>query len=1498
MAIGFARIEFVQRSNGKTACAKAAYNARTRIEFEGNCALDSQTFNWSSDAKPPFHEILLPSNAHEMFKSPQILWNAVEAKEKKHNSQVAMEVVLALPDDKTITLDDRIHLTKTFVQTHFVDKGLAAQIDIHSPERKIQITRNNQELGLFKGMYGNVVAEKNGVLAVQFNSTRTISFDSKEFTGFAEKENNWHAHVLITTRRFKTDGLELEDHKARDLMPRVCNGKVVSGPDWGKLWTDHQNQYFEEKGLNLRVDVPGIQPQEHLGPIRMRGRALSLLEEHSRLLEENVQKSMNPAEILEKLTERQSVFTQEDVERFLQKHLPFEHHDSVRQAFWTQKEVVPLVDKITNEATGKFSSENVLEEEKRILRLADHLESQETFKADLKKAPEYLEPLNDEQQKAFAAIVRGKKLVCLQGYAGTGKSHLLASLMKFYSSQNYRVRGFGPDSATADILKEKGFHSAENIYRFLFGMHNSRRHISHKNEVWILDEAGKLGNRPLLELLKYAEKYDVKVILAGDHAQLSSVERGGMFRLFCERYSPQILGDIQRQKKETHRAAAKDLATGNLGPAIDKLASASSIRWSSTKKEAMENLISSWTHDTRSIRSSATLLIAHTNDEVRVLNEMVRLVRKQRGELSGEEFSCETTMGKVYLSMGDRIEFRKNDKELVVTNGLSGVLVETKPDRFVVAVEAKDKKIRHIEFDPREYHSYQLGYASTYFRSQGRTVDRAYVLHSPALNKRLFYVGLTRHVKEAYYFVSKDQAYCLADLKRQASRDNLKENTNAYTTLDEIHAQQIREQKVHQIQELKDSDSFLDKVKGYGLAAYDLVKTKTGTFRERIQDRLPAAEFFNPKIEKPFLSAFVEAVPSEDPQQPEPHVSNVEHPNTPRRNTKAWASLDSEKKAVLESYFSSLDEASALHRVVAAEADGNPLPSAAHFKEWQELCAKRNASAHTLAQKTSADELKILLGKKTAEFIMEQASKHQKSLEREPKVPSHDIQDKLKENIEPLLYRLFPDGPIRKDRNSFRFGAKGSLSIKVSGDKAGQFFDFERQEGGGLLKLIQRELGLGRLEAQEWAKEFVGVSHDHPVPKSFQRAAAHSPKESEWVAVKPNSSRPAPRLEDLPAQKLHHFYEEVARHPYRDENSELLYYRLRLRDKQDPSKKITPPLSYGYWKSNPEKLLWEIKGFDSCKTVLYNLPHLKEDPKAPILIVEGEKTADQAKTKFPGEAFVVITWPNGSGSAKKADWTPLFGRDVVIWPDNDKPGFQAADDICRELKKVGIQSLRVVNPSELQKHFPEKWDLADPLPQNMPPDFPKQLLQASTHKGIDPQQVLARLSTYESTFQNRCRTNEILWRVDERLRPELEQKLGNQFRKINEIILNETARLLLKNKNPKHTDWQILVYEAAHGKEPTSWEIEKITQTVEQSPLRLQLEKKNEAYASLALDKAFTSLCESAFSGHKIQPKDLEQKFAHEEKVLQRQNDMQQSLETGRAERQKVHSMNPNSIQR
>jgi hypothetical protein len=140
MAIGYARIEFVKRSSGKNACAKAAYNSRSYIEFSGTEFQKQAIYDWSSKEPSSYHEVLLPAGVNEKFQAPSVLWNYAEQKETRINSVTAAELVLALPDDKEISLEDRIHLARTFIKQHFVDKGLAAQIDIHAHERILIIS--------------------------------------------------------------------------------------------------------------------------------------------------------------------------------------------------------------------------------------------------------------------------------------------------------------------------------------------------------------------------------------------------------------------------------------------------------------------------------------------------------------------------------------------------------------------------------------------------------------------------------------------------------------------------------------------------------------------------------------------------------------------------------------------------------------------------------------------------------------------------------------------------------------------------------------------------------------------------------------------------------------------------------------------------------------------------------------------------------------------------------------------------------------------------------------------------------------------------------------------------------------------------------------------------------------------------------------------------------------------------------------------------------------
>ena len=91
------------------------------------------------------------------------------------------------------------------------------------------------------------------------------------------------------------------------------------------------------------------------------------------------------------------------------------------------------------------------------------------------------------------------------------------------------------------------------------------------------------------------------------------------------------------------------------------------------------------------------------------------------------------------------------------------------------------------------------------------------------------------------------------------------------------------------------------------------------------------------------------------------------------------------------------------------------------------------------------------------------------------------------------------------------------------------------------------------------------------------------------------------------------------------------------------------------------------------------------------LLWKARKPPTQPASIFPDH--VCTTSPFGSANADKADWSPLHGRTVVIWPDNDGPGAKYAADVARL-----VPGAKVV---PVPASFPDKWDLADELPEGV-----------------------------------------------------------------------------------------------------------------------------------------------------------------------------------------------------
>ncbi|WP_175908932.1 DUF927 domain-containing protein [Burkholderia sp. BCC1640] len=175
------------------------------------------------------------------------------------------------------------------------------------------------------------------------------------------------------------------------------------------------------------------------------------------------------------------------------------------------------------------------------------------------------------------------------------------------------------------------------------------------------------------------------------------------------------------------------------------------------------------------------------------------------------------------------------------------------------------------------------------------------------------------------------------------------------------------------------------------------------------------------------------------------------------------------------------------------------------------------------------------------------------------------------------------------------------------------------------------------------------------------------------------------------------------RYDYVDANGRLCFVQLRLR--QADGKKTFCTLQV---KCREDGLLHWAGGMPPGLRPLFGLRDLVEgDQVMPVFVVEGEKAALALRGLWP---TVVVTSAGGAKAAAKTDWSPLAGRPVVIWPDNDEAGLKYQDQVIELIRAAGPSTqIKVVDAERVMRNlceaqgcsYDEKvnemtgWDVAD-----------------------------------------------------------------------------------------------------------------------------------------------------------------------------------------------------------
>jgi ATP-dependent exoDNAse (exonuclease V) alpha subunit len=675
-------------------------------------------------------EIMAPAGAPEWVKDRAELWNAAERAEDKStrrsSATTGRDIILALPHE--LTDEQRLAAVRQFAAALIQRYGVAVDFAIHAPDR-----------------YSD--------------------------------ERNFHAHVLMTTRRIGPDGF---GGKSRELDDYTTGPREIEAIR--VIWEKIGNRVLAEAGLDVRIDCRsyadrGVDREAtvHLGPVAsgmerngeatdlgnrnrsararnaerdrlaaeqetLSAEIIDLATERARRAEERELRAAirtgSPPKILDALTERRPTFNRYELNRALAKVIvDVQERAALTEQVLALDEVVALKESETA-PVSRYTTRRVLADEARVVGDATALTEAKGYELSQRQCDRLLARhpyLKEEQRAAIRHATEPSGFAVVAGESATGKSAALAVVRDGYEAQGYRVISMAWTNAVVQDMRRDGFGEAATIASEMKRLETGASRWDRRT-VLIVDEAGMLSTKHLAAVTGRARAAGAKLILAGDDKQLASIERGGLFGALKEQHAGAELHQVVRVSDAAQQRAFNLMHKDEFLPALAIFNNQGAIRWTGKEEEAFAGLVEQWGHDVAADPGKSRFVFAYTNADVGRLNAALRAVRAEQGTL-GADHTLPTADGPVAFAVNDRILFtgsawRRADRDAGLATGSLGtiraidgnrvtVALDTKPgapERLVSFVAGKDRENGEID-------QFRHGYAGTIYKGQGRTID-------------------------------------------------------------------------------------------------------------------------------------------------------------------------------------------------------------------------------------------------------------------------------------------------------------------------------------------------------------------------------------------------------------------------------------------------------------------------------------------------------------------------------------------------------------------------------------------------------------------------------------------------------------------------------------------------------------------------------------------------------------------------------------------------------
>jgi conjugative relaxase-like TrwC/TraI family protein len=369
----------------------------------------------------------------------------------------------------------------------------------------------------------------------------------------------------------------------------------------------------------------------------------------------------------------------------------------------------------------------------------------------------------DQGAAVYHALTSDRTVSLIVGPAGSGKTRALAEAASMWPGP---VVGLAPSQAARNVLAAAAEVPCYNTARFLGHTpeeRNARPPVPlEPGTLVMLDEGSMTSLDDIRQIAEQAAAADSKVVITGDHGQLTAVEGGGGMAQLARGQEHTQLADPVRFRAEWERDASLRLREGDTS-VLTEYGQHARVR-GGPGEEALEDARRAYV--AAYVAGRDILLMAQSNEVCADLSQRIREDLQHLGLVDRDGPEARLSEG-ARASVGDLIITRENDHRRGLANGDTWRIEEIHGPQVVMrrALDCdRETGDRQWAEETVTYYdaeqSAELAYVITGHSAQGRTVREAHALIAGSETREWAYVALTRATDGNYAHVITPTPLC------------------------------------------------------------------------------------------------------------------------------------------------------------------------------------------------------------------------------------------------------------------------------------------------------------------------------------------------------------------------------------------------------------------------------------------------------------------------------------------------------------------------------------------------------------------------------------------------------------------------------------------------------------------------------------------------------------------------------------------------------------------